>query len=720
MQVLALDSETELPRPGVKFPRLVCVSASFDGVQAELLHHTQATRFLVEALKAAAAREVRIVGHNLAGYDLPVFAAHEPRLLPLIFAALDADGIQDTLLNEKLVDLALGQLRFHEQQDDDGDVSTVNVGYSLEEIARRRFGLQLDKGEDGWRLRYGELRDLPIDQWPERARLYALDDALIAWRLYKDQWIQGRALFRDLFRPAPGEARALFSLSLMAGWGVHSDPDRLGRFETREQTKLEDARRRMEGAGLIRIGGTKKAPKWVRNTKAIKGKVIDAFTASGELLPITKKGLELEKDLGRALEPVEREQYVSTAAMVLKMSRDPDLSTCVDYARAQKNLSTYVPFLRRGIEHPIQPGVDSIKENGRTSTFDPNLQNLPRQPGVRECLVPRAGHVFCSVDYDTAELRAWAQVCLWTVGFSRLAELYQRDPNADPHTGLAADILGITEAEAFTRKKAKDPEIKAARQRAKAGNFGLPGGMGAERFAVGERKKFWETDGHEGVDMSDDEAEDVKKAWASRWVEAGPYFDWVERQLGADRSGIFRCFASGRYRGGVGFCDGANTSFSSLIAWGAKMAHYAVTRACYVEPSSPLYGSRPVIFAHDEIVCEHRIERAAEAAVEQARIQITVLQSFMPDVPVTASPALMLYLAKDAEPVYRDGRLVIWQGEDPLAPELPPAANDAPPVKLCPVCKAGAGSGWVHSARHGAPAHADCIDAELEQRRSVA
>lgn len=748
--VLGLDSETELTSPGVAAPRLVVVSASLDSKTAALYHHTEATPFLLTALEEAAAGRVRIAGQNLVGYDLKVFAAHEPRLMPLIFAALDADGIADTQLAEQLLDLAQGRLRgalvdeAANEDDDDGpandDAEPETVqdgatkskrGYSLDEIYQRRGGKPLDKGEDSWRLRYGELRDLPLSAWPERALAYPGEDAIAPRKVFESQLQDAKTLatqgLPNVLGPLYGEGRAAFALSLMCAWGLITDPVRIAALESRNAAKLEAARVRMETAGLIRddhltksgkrsrykATGEEKPPHWVRNTKVTKAKVLAVLGADG--IALTKTGQELV-DKGATREEAIAAGYISTAAQHLMRSavrgKAPELTACVEYARAQKMLTTYVPLLRGGVEHPIQASFDSMKETGRVSTWGPNLANLPRVGGARECFVARPGTVLCSVDYSSAELRAWAQVCLNTVGFSRMAEVFQADPNADPHTTFAAMMLGITETDAKARKKNKDPELKAARQRAKAANFGFPGGMGIKKFCETERKKYWESydpdpasrtygTASDGIDLSEDEGRELRDAWARMWPESDPYFKWVKRQLHDDGTGdtvgTFRCFASGRWRGGCGFTHGANNGFQALIAWAAKTALYEVTRRCYVRtPGSALFGCRVVNFAHDEIITELREEVAHEAAYEQTKIMVDVANRFLRDVPMTAEPALMRAWYKDAEAVFDEaGRLVPWE---PKPAKQPAAANtdaEVPAGAACVLCgKAGPGVGF--------------------------
>lgn len=645
MHVLSIDTETELIAPGVKAPRLVVISTSLDGVAAELIPWYAATPFMLEAFRAAAEKRIKIVGHNIALYDLPVLLAHNPALVRAMFAALDAGGIVDTLILAKQYYRATG------------DLSTAHFG--LDWLAQKWLDAPpLDKGADGWRLRYGELRDVLIAQWPERAIAYSKEDATVAWRLCETLVKAGRTLYSDLYAPHAVEVRAAFALGLMSTWGFITDPERVAALESTYAAKLETARAAMAAAGLIRDtnraadgarrlfrGGGEKPEHWVKDTKAIKARLAAAASAQGF-------------DLGRT-----DKDDVSTSARWLKQSRDPVLSACVDYARAQKILSTYAPLMRSGLEHPIQCSFDPMLETGRTSTFNPSIQNISKAPGVRECVVPRPGHYLCSVDYNAAELRSWGQVTT-TLGLSsEMARTFRRDPNADPHLEFAAARLlpsPVSFAEAKRLKKAGDKAIKNARQRAKAANFGFPGGMGAARFSDNEEKKYWESDGADGILISIDDAYRLRRAWYDQWTEAKPYFAWAASQ--AETSGVFRGVSSGAYRGGCGFCDGANNGFQELTAWAAKHALYAVAKACYLPSGSPLYGSRIILFAHDEIITELPIDGAHDAALEQTRLMVEASQAVHLDVPITAEPALMECWTKAAEYATDEhGRLIPWR-----------------------------------------------------------
>lgn len=125
----------------------------------------------------------------------------------------------------------------------------------------------------------------------------------------------------------------------------------------------------------------------------------------------------------------------------------------------------------------------------------------------------------------------------------------------------------------------------------------------------------------------------------------------------------------GLVRGGCHFCDGANNAFQGLAARGAKAAFYRVCHEAYTEASSPVFGVRPVVFVHDEIVAEVPIATAHEAAQRVSEIMVQTMHLFVPDVRVTAEPALMEQWLKGAEPVYDSkNRLIPWVPSDLAKP----------------------------------------------------
>ena len=110
------------------------------------------------------------------------------------------------------------------------------------------------------------------------------------------------------------------------------------------------------------------------------------------------------------------------------------------------------------------------------------------------------------IDYSYIELVTLAAVCIQHYGRSRLAEVIRR--GIDPHAYTAAMITGMT-LESFMSLKKSDPHrFKDLRQKAKALNFGLPGGLGVDSFIAYARDNY-------GVELSKNEAE----AWRKKVIE---------------------------------------------------------------------------------------------------------------------------------------------------------------------------------------------------------
>lgn len=292
----------------------------------------------------------------------------------------------------------------------------------------------------------------------------------------------------------------------------------------------------------------------------------------------------------------------------------------------------------------------------------PNLQNLPKERGVRECYRARPGTVFSSVDYEALELHTLAQACLTLVGKSKLAEALNE--GVDPHLLLAVQFLldGITYDEGKKIRKdeghPRHKEVIHARNMAKIANFGLPGALSAKTLVRYAKAG--------GIIVDLDAAMDLKAKWFKAWPEMKDYFKKIGSLLYigdvGEEVGTAEQLFSARMRGGARYTALCNTMFQGLAADLAKVACYEVAKACYVPGHNPiLFGSRSVVFVHDEIIMEHPIETAHERAMEQARIMIEAGRAFCPDVPLKAEPALMHFWTKDAVAVYDENkRLIPW------------------------------------------------------------
>ncbi len=662
-QWIAVDTETFAISDDDACPAVVCLtvySPEFIG-PAPVLYAAHPDPALCRVgpawewvLRVALETNTTIVGHHLP-FDIVGLLTVRPDLTPLVFDLLDAGLFECTLLCDKLDDIARGEYdnKGKQRWHDLGD-GRKPFGYSLKDSAKIRLGVDVDKGEDTYRARFGEFFGLPVEQWPPSAVAYALGDASLAHQLRAHQEATEQASpAREgayVFADAPAQTRMGVCLMLMRAWGIRTDPVHTARLkaslEKRTAEVLDD---------LIKIGFVR-APKWrtkkkewtkpSKDTKAIKAAIVEAC-AKGGVDPLRTEGGDVS---------------MSAEAIDAIAQWSPTLPLVVEFSAVQK-LTSYTEILASGHVHAIHSEPNTLVANGRISwgSESPdgaegpqkvNLTNLPGAPGVRECYVPRAGNVFFAVDYGTLELCTVGQVCMWLLGHSRLVEMI--NDGTDMHCKLGELFVGRPYDELVAGKKARDPFCLAVREATKKANFGFWGGMGIDRFMSTCREVIKQL-AEVGIVFDEAQAKLLKRAWLTMLPEAQQYFDIcaaIEKG-----SGQILQYTSGRVRGGLGFCDLANTFFSGLAADGMKDAAYHVTREMYAEPDSPLFGARLIVTPHDELVGECPEERGHIVAHRVSDIMIARMRRRTPDVKIKTSIALCRRWRKSAEAYYVDGVL---------------------------------------------------------------
>lgn len=624
--MIALDTETCLIAPALQAPPLVCVSLDA-GAWCSLMHWTQSYDYLKDLLTR---ENEQITGHNIS-YDMIVIGCQFPDLMPLIFRAYRADRITCTEVRQKILDIAGGVYRKYLHKSG----SFVKINYDLASVAKRHLGLELDK--DTWRLRYGELRDIPCEQWPQGAREYPLLDAQAARGIHQAQEPNVKYL-DDQYR----QARGAFWLGLMSTWGIHTDPNAVAELARRTQCELNEITADLQSAGMVRKDGS-------RDTKLTKSVLVKAY--EGRELPLTKKGKMLEK----AGSP-DAYNYLSLDEDACEKSRNPLLRKYSAYSRKTNILAKDIPAFASRL--PLHTRVETMLATGRTSTSDPQTQNLPTgidsrgvwRPGVRECIVPRPGNVLVSADYSGIELCTLGEICLKVLGHSTLARNINN--GIDNHLLVASRILGIPYEQCDKKRHYNQ------RQTGKVANFGFPGGLGPSALV----DYAW---GNYGVEITESEAASLKAIWLDTLPEMKDYFRYIDQCVRGQEGGVWSLY-SNRFRGDISYTQACNTLFQGLAADIAKDAGFEIAYACYVDIDSPLWGCRIVMFVHDEFVLEVPEERCDPAARELDRIMVRVASKWLPDVKVKTEFEAMRRYSKHAQPVYNAaGKLIPW--EEPKA-----------------------------------------------------
>jgi DNA polymerase I-like protein with 3'-5' exonuclease and polymerase domains len=649
-RIVGFDSETFLLTRSMPAPQSVCWTFDDEVNGNQLLVPWEGDSPYQRLHRELDAGNI-LVGHNVC-YDASIACVEDRSLLPKVFDAFENGQIRCTMVREKLIRIAQGTGRFIVTADDEDEDVTERTRFDLGSTAWRWLRHFVNK-KDVWRKRYCELYQKPLTEWPEAALSYALEDARVTRRVYEAQ--QG---YIDYYHKGtlPDEIPQhtyAWALKLVSLWGVRSEREAVERLKTKLTKRQADAIAELLPAGIFRVGGTKKAPKFVKTMTVIRDRVVNAYAELGEPVPLTKGGA------------------VSTATKTLREAgvKDSSLKTLADALGAMKLLSSFIPVLESGTEAPICADYNVLVESGRTSCRNPNMQQLPRgtqakyapdgtlleeayQP--RECFIARPGKAWVSVDYEMAELVGQGQMALDLVGFSVLAE--QINAGIKPILAFAAKLASMSYDEAAT---ALDDEehprhrlIKKQRQNSKAAMYGLYGGMRA--------KKLWQSMLAGGADIDLSEARELENAWRNEYPEAPQFFRYVQSQVGHDYgdTGTITQLRSGRIRGGTDYPAACNTHFQGLVADAAKTALKDVVRECYMVPSSPLFGSRPVVFAHDEIIIECDIGRVHDVGYRLAEVMKAAAQRWMPDVKMGADPAAMVRWRKEAAPLFENGKLI--------------------------------------------------------------
>ena len=615
----AFDFETHLIAPARLAPPPVCMSVAIS--ESEPILYDKGS--WADVLREALSREPLIVGANVA-FDLAVAVNAEPDLFPLVFHALDESRVTDVQIRQKLIDIAMGEYRLH-------------GGYSLADLSQRLLDTHLEK-ENTWRLRYAELDGVPMADWPEDARQYPLDDALTTLACLDAQEEAANVLL-DQF----AQTRAAFALYLASAWGLRTDAVGVARLRAeceKRQSELQDILIREGLLVNARVPQPRGTPKGApveytlkKSTKAAQARVIDAFKG---MPPTTDKG------------------NVRCDAEVCTDSGDPVLEAFTEYNQLGTLLSGHVAAMEQGIVTPIHTRFEILLNSGRTSSSSPNVQNVSRAAGARECFVPRPGWCYIGCDFDKAELHTLAQCCIDLFGRSALADAL--NGGFDPHLGLGATLAHTTYEDLAVRIKAGDESAKEWRQRAKPGNFGFPGGMGPYGMMRYAKSSY-------GVVLSEADAEHLYAGWQEQWPEvAYDYLGWIKRMT-ASGSCTIEHFVSHRWRGRCSYTEAANSFFQGRTADGKKAALYQVTKKCYTDGHT-LSGCRVVNEVHDEIIIEAPLEIAPEAAIDLRDTMIAAYNVYTPDVPVHASPVLMDRWSKKAKQLFDEsGRLQLWRYE---------------------------------------------------------
>ncbi|MBI2373077.1 MAG: hypothetical protein HYV07_03660 [Deltaproteobacteria bacterium] len=314
-----------------------------------------------------------------------------------------------------------------------------NGGLSLAVLAERHAGMELDKS-----VRETFMAARTVDDLGEASLRYAQRDVEATWKIFANQL---RQLHADgLVRTAAIEGAACWAFADMESAGFPIDVAAWRRVLAEAERGRSEVRAKLDLAFAPVVGR-------------------DLFGVSTLKYESDDDVLDALVRLGVRVDGIRKESLLA--------SGHPAALALVEFREHQKIVSTYgETFLehvdvRTGRIHSSFKAIGA--SSGRAASSEPNLQNIPRGSEFRACFHAPPGRKLVTADYSAAELRI-------------LAELSD-DPVFIRTFNDGGDLHAIVASKIFGQKvsKTENPELRA---RAKAINFGLAYGMGAQGLAA--------------------------------------------------------------------------------------------------------------------------------------------------------------------------------------------------------------------------------------------
>ena len=616
-------------------------------------------------------------------FDLISIAIMKKSLLPLINKALKEGRILCTRLAELLLNTADPEEKgednpsiFH--YDEQGNAKKIGGASSLAGSVYKYLGIDItsDKAEDSVRYKYKELDHVPVSQWNENAINYSIQDSKYSTLVYLEQRKRAMELEKkigvNVLHDLGRQTYVSFILNYMStgiGVGVNTSFNTEVKEELQKthDQKIETA---IEEGVFVKSSSNKRG--YTLKKDELRKVLMEIHRYTGVDYAKTEKGNEIKTDkdsffkardsidlclkTGRSMhtriklsdEEKERLVYLSSV-----------LSSVQESNKIYKQMNDFLKSLScasLNTDQRLRYSYTALKRTGRTSSHNPNLQQLPRETNVRRCIAPRKDHVFIIADYSNAELRTLAQAHINEGRESNLAREYINNPLFDPHLYSAVQMLndkgvGYEEGQSILKNKnhPQYSQLKDLRQLSKIANFGYAGGLTPERFI--EYAQGY------GTKLTLEQSTKLYKDWMNVWSEMKDYFKLREKMTNHESreydpySALTHFKTSQRARFLDRFTVACNTVFQGIASDGAKEGLILVWEECFFDPTSPLFRSYPVLFIHDEIVLEHPYtdkQKATACAYRLKKLMEEGMEKHTPQIPAIAEPCISEVWTKDA------------------------------------------------------------------------
>lgn len=475
----------------------------------------------------------------------------------------------------------------------------------------------LDKiKKDYCRPRKIKLKDFTYDMFPQDLLLkYLHFDCIATYRLYftfknimrEDSYF----IYNKLIKASNTYRRVELN-------GVKIDIDYLESFEYELESQIAEASKEVS-----RVVKTVWNPlKYAKDTGA-KATIMTPFNMGS---PKQLKWL-LETVTGKKLPGTDKE----TLAELFDEVGDqyPVVNAIRNLRKLNKYMDTYVAGFRDllcadGRIH----GTYNLHgtETGRLSSSEPNMQNIPRDPLVKNLIVAEDGYQFVQLDYSQAELRVLAYLSKDKF----LTGVYQRDE--DLHDAVATQMFGPD----FTKEQ---------RVQAKTINFGVAYGRGPANIAQVFKIPMMEA-----------------KALINNWFDKMPQVKaWIDDQRNLVLKNITPKTPLGRERHFVVTYEALNHIQNEYVNFPIQSIASDMTMFSLLAIQDWIDGKgyqddvKIVLSVHDSIVLEVRDDKALVDEVAQ------IATNIMKDIPQMYLENNEVPFKADAEVGYQWGMLKGWE-----------------------------------------------------------
>lgn len=714
-QIVGFDTETFLISHTGEVPRLVCGTFALPEtpcvdlfknklveITDDLLDQTLIldAKDTVEKFRELLSRRDCVIAIHNAKFDLLVLLKQDSSLLVPIVKAIKDGRILCTATAQAMMNASLPSLhmRFaislldsmkpflseekynHLKRIKDADKKENNKkdddNFSLFDDQPKKKGI---------RTSFGDLIDTPIDEWDELAVAYAKEDAIFARALLYTQWGKSCKLasIRDMhfLEDLPRQTYADFVLAYASVYtGIHLDRTMYLSADRELELKEQELIQKIMAKGFM--------VKHKDGYKIPSQPIQDMFIKIYDTLKVPKKERKLAPKGGISTDEEATENIIF---LIEGDDRFKDTLETLDlitsYRDVHKQRETYLKHFGKAfdcVDHRLRYRFNGYGAGtGRTSSSEPNLQNLPRSGSVRNVIRASKGHILGLCDYSNAEMRTLSQIHLDEGRDSILAKRYKDDPDFDPHLFVSAQFCGVTYEQAIEyyadKKHPLYKDLKEKRNLAKVLNFGLAGGLGVGSF-ISYAKGY----GFKGENiLTMREVDQSIGAWKKVYTEMQDYFDQRKRTKLQDHEYIptdatwdcgpfrpvFRYPRSNRFRFCDGFTNGCNSPFQGMASDGAKNALILVFEESMFSKLSPLFGSRIVCFIHDEIIIEipvsdidteHYTQQGKDAVDRLSQLMKQGMEIMTPDIQAICETTLSYRWDKEAHSPTKGDRQQVY------------------------------------------------------------